>query len=223
MRLIAISGALLLITATASAGSKAERRAWEWTVEERIALRTDPAAAKARVDESRRRLNAAAHAAKQANVVDTISGGVHPELFLPHEVFDELMQFAFLSKTRVSDSFRKDMMPIVAEYGLPSDFWDRLRNLSSVYLSDAFRVHDLSLQKPAKAESREREEFDREVNRTYGLLCRSRIEALARARQEFGAERFDRFLYGAVARNMFRTSFGPENPDVLRQLERGCR
>lgn len=213
MRFIAALTVLLLVSAGASAAPKNERRAWEWTVEERIALRTDPAAASERVNASRKGLRVGTNQANAQNVRDRFSGATHPELFLPTEVFDELMKLAFLLKPRVNDAFRQEMAAIVAEYGLPKDFWERLRNLSAIYIADANRAHEFP----------RRDEFDREFNRNYALLCRSRVDALAKARQEFGAERFDRFLYGAIARNMFNTSFGPEDAGALRQMEAGCR
>jgi len=203
----------LLFSASALAAPKTERRAWEWTVDQRIALRTDPVAASERVSASRKSLKIGTNQANAQNARDRFSGTTHPELFLPTEVFDELMKLAFLLKPRVNDAFRQEMAPIVAEYGLPKDFWERLRNVSAIYIADANRAHDLP----------ERNDFDREFNRNYALLCRSRVDALTKARQEFGAERFDRFLYEAIARNMFNTSFGPEDAHALRQMEAGCR
>lgn len=225
MRLLTGLGALLLIGGSMLAAPKTERRAWEWPVEERIALRTDPAAASQRVSASRKGRRVEANQAQQQNIHDRFTGSTHPELFLPTEVFDELMKLAFLLKPLVNDSFRADMEPIVAGYGLPKDFWERLRNLSAIYMADANRAHDFPAVRKLAADStqREREDFDREFNRNYELLCRSRVDALAKARQEFGAERFDRFLYGAIARNMFHTAFGPHDPQALRRLEAGCR
>lgn len=166
-----------------------------------------------------------ASAPRKQTVHDRFTGSTHPELFLPTEVFDELMKLSFLLKPVVNDSFRKDMEPIVAEYGLPKEFWDRLRDLSAIYIADANRARDFPAVRKLAAEStpREREEFDREFTRNYELLCRSRVDALAKARHEFGAERFDRFLYGAIARNMFHTAFGPQDPQALRRMEAGCR
>lgn len=209
-----LAGILVLLSVPMSAQSA--RGPWEWTLDERLALRANSVAARERVHASRDALKAETNRSSQDEVVDVITGKTHPELFLPHEVFDELMQLAFLSKPRVSDSFRHDMAPIVAEYGLPPDFWERLRTLTAIYIADAHRAYDFPAnQKPAA--------FDREFNRNYAVLCRSRVDSLAKARQEFGTERFDRFLYGAIARNMFRTSFSAEDPQILRRSEEGCR
>ncbi|MGN6185919.1 MAG: hypothetical protein ACTHQM_19975 [Thermoanaerobaculia bacterium] len=221
---ITLAGILILLTAVPMSAQSA-RRPWEWTLEERLALRANSVAARERVHASRDALKAETNRSSQDEVVDVITGKTHPELFLPHEVFDELMQLAFLSKPRVSDSFRHDMAPIVAEYGLPSDFWERLRTLTAIYIADAHRAYDFPANRKPAAQStqRDREEFDREFNRNYAVLCRSRVDSLAKARQEFGTERFDRFLYGAIARNMFRTSFSAEDPQILRRSEEGCR
>lgn len=220
MRSIAALVAFLL-AGSVFAAPEQKRQAWEWSVEERIALRADPVAANDRVAASRKGVKAATTQATQERIVDSFTGVTHPELFLPHEVFDKLMQLAFLLNPRVGDEFRKDMKPIVAEYGLPPDFWERLRNISVIYMADVHRAYDNPSARNLRhqPDQRERDVF----NRNYEVMCRSRAEALAKARAEFGAERFDRFLYGAIARNMFKTVFDPEDVIALRRAAEGCQ
>ncbi|HEX7829619.1 MAG TPA: hypothetical protein VF787_08185 [Thermoanaerobaculia bacterium] len=203
--------------ALAVSAAPPERKPWQWSVEERLALRTNPEAAKARVSARGR----VATTKAGDKVVDAFTGQTHPELFLPHEVFDELMQLAFLSKPRTGDAFRKYMMPEVLGHGLPADFWERLRNISVIYMADVHSAYDRPSGKGAR--SPQTDSARQDFNRRYNVLCRSRIEALTKARQEFGEERFNRFLYEVIAANMFSTSFSPTEPSALRQAEEGCR
>jgi hypothetical protein len=211
----------LLLTGNIVAAPKSERRAWEWTLEERIALRANPAAATERAGTALKRFKATANQAKQERIVDSFTGATHPELFLPHEVFDELMQLAFLLNPRMGDAFRKEMQPEVLRFDLPADFWERLRTISVIYIADVHRAYDNPKARNLKhhTDERERQEF----NRNYEVMCRSRADALAKAREEFGAARFDRFLYEAVARNMFKTIFDTEDVNALRRAAEGCR
>jgi hypothetical protein len=57
----------------------------------------------------------------------------------------------------------------------------------------------------------------------HGDACRSRADALAAARKEFGRERFDRFLYEVIAVHMFLAADRLPDPEILRQAELGCR
>jgi len=221
MRIIASFGALLLIGANALAAPKTERRAWQLTVDERIALRADPIAANERVNASRQGLKVGPNQAAQERIVDSFTGKTNPELFLPHEVFDELMQLAFLLNPRMGDAFRKEMQPEILRYGFPPDFWEKLRNLSVIYMADVRQAYDNPNARNLRnqTDQREREEF----NRNYDVMCRSRADALAKAREVFGAEKFDRFLYEAIARNMFKTIFDREDINALRRASEGCR
>jgi hypothetical protein len=122
-------------------------------------------------------------------------GATHPEFFLPHEVFRSLIQLAFRGAGDSSERFRKGMQPEVDRLGLPADFWERLRVTSIDYVAAAGSEDE----------------------------CRSRADALAASRGEFGEERFDRFLYEVIAVHKFHSADELPDPEVLRRVVRGCR
>jgi len=200
------------------------RQVWAWTLEERIAARTDAAAARERVRGAARG-KAAANSTPDPELsptVDSFDGKGHPELFLPHEVFRTLIAQAFLGSSRGRELFRRGLRPEVQRHGLPADFWERLESLSAVYVADTFAEIDLG------DGLRERSGADRaRAAQALALkqsdACRSRAAAIDAARKQFGAERFDRFLYEVVAVNMFHVADRLPDPELLRQHARGCR
>jgi hypothetical protein len=154
--------------------------------------------------------------------VDAFEGKHHPELFLPHEVFDELIKLAFTGSPRASriiqDGFKHDVKRI----GLPSDFWERLHSLSTIYIADLGDLTDAGAG-IRKLTGRGRERAEARLAARQVDLCRSRVDALDAARREFGRERFDRFLYEVIAVNMFYGADRLPYAELLQQAERGCR
>jgi hypothetical protein len=215
-----LAGLVILgIAGVAAAAEPAPRRSWEWTLEDRIALRTSAEAAQQRLLVSGRRTKGVAKFAanaKSATVVDSFDGQTHPELFLPYQVFEELVKLSLLSDVRTSQLFREGLSPEVQRYGLPPDFWDRLRTISAIYTADVHAMRNAQLKVAANQKTDS-------VTDRYRALCRSRAEALAAARAEFGRQRLDRFLYEVIAVNMFSTAFSLPDPALLRQAEEGCR
>src|SRR5690242_982846 len=69
---------------TSTAGPQATKPAWQFTDDERFALRTNATLA----------------------VADSFDGKTHPELFLPHEVFRHFVGLAFEGDPRTRDIVR---------------------------------------------------------------------------------------------------------------------
>lgn len=207
----------------------AEQRAkpaWEWTVEERIAARTNPELARERARDGARRnpaSTAAVEGKRRAPVVDNFNGKTHPELFLPHQVFDQLVKLAFTGDARASEIVQSGFASRVREHGLPNDFWERLRVISAVYVADENALTD-ALARVRRESGARRQRAEQTLAITRDQVCRSRADALAEARRVFGRERFDRFLYEAVAPGMFSTAFKTlPKAELLRKTEEGCR
>lgn len=197
----------------------AGKPAWALSVEERIALRTDPDLARTRVDgiRSQRSIDSQVHP-----LVDRFDGKSHPELFLPHEVFDQLVKLAFLASPRTAQTVRDGFMPQVKLRGLPVDFWPKLQSISSAYIADIWAVTDL-LASGQQQSGLARQRRDEVLALKYKDTCISRADALAAARNQFGRERFDRFLYEVVAVGMFVVADRLPDPKQLRAAEEGCR
>ncbi|HEX7155314.1 MAG TPA: hypothetical protein VF618_27860 [Thermoanaerobaculia bacterium] len=208
-------------TPEAPTASSTAKPAWEWTLEERIAVRTNGERARERVRyRDRTRTTAAPAAGSETRAtVDAFSGKTHPELFLPHEVFGELVDIAFITDT-TGPLIRKGLMPEVRQHGLPADFWLRLESISAPYLADIRAVRILITT--ARADQSDNVRHETAVATRHADLCRSRAAALKAARNEFGPERLDRFMYEVIAVNMFISSDLLSSAELLRHIEGGC-
>lgn len=201
------------------------KAAWEWTLEERIAVRTDAAAAKERVREPGMSAPVPATQASAPElgvIADAFDGTTHPELFLPYQVFDQLIGIAFPTNARSGRLNREGFMPEVERLGLPADFWDRLEILSTIFIADRREVWD-AVAAVGRLSGAERKRAEEALALKHIDICRSRADALTAARNEFGQERFDRFLYEVIAVNMFTVADRLPDPARLRQLAEGCR
>lgn len=137
------------------------KAAWMLTPEERIALRTNAELARERVRGGRRVQTSSEPSANPElrPTVDAFDGKTHPELFLPYEVFDQLVKLAFLSSPRTGQVVRDGFMPEVKRHGLPADFWQRLQSVSAVYMADWWAVTDFLAGVRQQSDSaRQREE-----------------------------------------------------------------
>lgn len=185
-------------------------KSWLLTLEERIALRTNADLARARVQNAR--LIRASGAPAPADIFD---GSTHPELFLPHEVFEKLIKSAF-GDPREGQIFRNRFTATVKSLGLRDDFWKSLEQMSAAYIGNMALLSDVQKNPPA-TNARELVALEQEH------VCSSRAKALADARGAFGQERFDQFLYEAIAVRQFHVADRLPDPATLRNLERGCR
>lgn len=123
-----------------------------------------------------------------------------------------MVNIGFDGDARTSQTGQQGFAPDLRRHGLPADFWERLRTLSVVYRADAQTVKELDPNAGDDARALKN-----------GELCRSRADALAAARVEFGAARFDRFLYEVIAVKMFYFADRLPDPALLRTLDGGCR
>jgi len=196
--------------------------AWQFTDEERIALRTNSALAEQRVagkQQSNTARGVHATSVRPQQLADSLDGA-HRELFLPFEVFSEFVNLGFDPRSR--DAFRHFSAAEVRNAGLPPDFWERLDALIAFHVADVRAERDL-LDSRSKMSGPARERVAKALELKRSDVCRSRAEALAAARKAFGREHFDRFLYEYVAVNMFQITDRLPTAEQLRQLAGGCR
>lgn len=199
------------------------KEAWEWTVEERIAARTDL------IQVSRRLANAhtnrvqanAASSKSGAHVTgnrfaDVIDGKQNPELFLPTELFENFMTLGF-----IGDTWRDVYDPELEANGLPADLWERLAKIDAQFIDD-LRYQNGLLTRGKGVTPAERGAINAQLAGFAATLCRDSADALAKARAEFGVA-IDRFLYRVVARDRATFMEDPGDANLLRALEAGCR
>ena len=212
-------------TSTAAGPLTQAKPAWQFTDDERFALRTNPTRAQERVAarrESTATTRARPASADRAPIADSFNGRTHPELFLPTEVFREFITMSFSGEQQGRDIVRHAMAADVARFGLPADFWKRLEALLAFHISDLQAERDL-LASLSKVNGAARERLDRSLQMKQDDVCRGRAEGLALARDAFGRERFDRFLYEVVAPNTFYVADKLQTAEQLRWREGGCR
>lgn len=209
MRSSQCAGALLI--ATVAFAATPDRKAWQWSLDERIALRTNATAASERRAEKRR----------DRATVDAFDGRTHPELFLPHEVFDELFNLGFSENGRMRQVMRETLLAEAKRRGLGNDFWERLDAATTIHVADKRRLHDLGNGYSQKNES-ERGRIDQALALKQRDLCRSSAQAFAAARAAFGREKFEQFLYEVIAVNMYYAADRLPDAETLRNAERGC-
>ena len=190
---------------------------WEWTIDERLAERLDPARIRERdeayyaahpqaraMDTASRVRTEQSTAARPAaaTVVYRIDGSRNPELFLPTEVFDAILS-GLGPDEALSARQRAYYQPAISGLGYdPDTFWAALKTLSADYLPIRFGRH------------------------TAGeTQCRQRFDALAASRAWFGQTAFDRILYAVVAPTMVfsETTLDPDPINAHRRAEMGCR
>jgi hypothetical protein len=197
---------LALIPAAVSAQNFPDKPPWDWSVQERIAKRTDPEmrAARRMRDLSSVRVVAAGWS--------PINGAYEPELFLPFELLSRLMRAAdprdplFVSSRAM---YRQDIVAAGWDY---DEFWRDLESFGTTYLDVWYRA----------GESQRTSLGHADLTVFEAQICAARTVVLARARQKYGAA-FDRFLYTAVARTVFAWYDDKQDTaQILSEREKPC-
>ena len=200
---------------------KAVKQAWEWDDGDRIAARMDSSAAAQRLqrhDKQRRRVsaNSSAFTDDGAKAIDIIDGSHDAHLFLPFELFDQLVRLGFADDPHTRSAYRESKDRQRQQTGLPPDMWERLDSLVAAYRSDRHRERDIAFSSLSERDRR------LESERLELQLCRDRYVAMREANHQFGPA-FKRFLYTAVAASMSSTIVRPQNPQTLAVVNGGCQ
>lgn len=204
---------MLLLLAAQDAPPKA---AWEWTNEERIAARKDPLLRIQRREEA-----FAAGDMQRYDKSDILVGLRDPELFLPTELMHHLIA-AYRREPYAPKGIRARWASATERFG--EDFWERLYETGRPYFDAEARHLQLQLQDQDEKDPAERQRLSTEESMVSNSLCPLRVEALRAAREVFGREAFDRFLYEVVApvARIRGSSSGPDGPFSDLWQEEGC-
>ncbi|MFY9826361.1 MAG: hypothetical protein WAM82_33665 [Thermoanaerobaculia bacterium] len=219
-----------------SGSGLSRKHAWEWTTDERLLQRFDPEAMEARAAERAaekrvflKRFPKAAGslaepeaAASSSQTLDTIEGSKTPELFLPSELFDNLLNTGFPPEGRLSGESRRIIEDRAVPLGFGSDLWKRLEKAAAPYLKLQREEEGRAETRPSRFHPANGPEIDGDaVSR-----CRARAAAFSAAKADFGEEPFLRLLYEAVAPGLSRTYIVDQGTErhlsSLRSLEGGC-
>ncbi|MGH2405059.1 MAG: hypothetical protein ACRDGN_11415, partial [bacterium] len=152
-----------------------------------------------------------------------INGARNPELLLPWEIFQHFLSQTFNPVALLQEDFRRRAAELAPGGELPVSFWARLQFAGSEFLN-AVGTRRALLNELARTPEAARAPILSRIEAASEGYCQKRLRALERARNEFGADWFDRFLYLAVAPDIGMV--WPENeswPEQLRQVEEGCQ
>src|SRR6185436_16391287 len=177
--------------------------AWEWSLEDRIAKRIDPAAT-------------------AGPIQFIVEGRRNPELLMPFELFGSVLGGI---DPRFSDEVRTQYREAVTSFGWKEEtFWRVLESAASELLRT--QTESLGLQSRLSTLSPpDRRAMEMKIEELDYKQCRLRAEALRKVRTLLGRETFDHFLYAAVAPQISISSQFPIGDEAgrLRFIEGGCR
>lgn len=154
---------------------------------------------------------------------ETINGREHPELFLSYELFDNLIYGLRSNQALSANAHKLYDLRIRNYFGYDAlRFWDTLRQAAGRYSESL----DLAAGHPGRTD------FITSSGKKLWVpvspeLCVARMASLQKARELFGADSFDRFLYIVVAPEIRYSSGGTvtsaERAEQLRYMLRGCK
>ncbi|HEX7151646.1 MAG TPA: hypothetical protein VF618_09180 [Thermoanaerobaculia bacterium] len=209
------------LAAQSSNGPK--KHPWEYTLDERLALRfsaTAPGRVRTESGEERQ----------------SIVGADHPEFFTPEELFSSLIDGCYsVGNEEFEAACRRRRAAKGLELGFPADFWQVVEREAAEYITEMRVAYTPApppddSRSPAQLERKTDGQVEREAQQAeadFLRVCRAGRRSLDRLRRTFGATEFDRFLYEAVAPNIaIGRSVSAESDRVfaetLRKMARGC-
>lgn len=187
----------------------------KWTAKARLDRRFDPEASAARVAAERAR-----H--PEFRGTDSIDGRLHPELFLPEELFEHLIWQGFVLLPEV---YPLHVMSISTGILDAPDEWVRLEEVAGEVIENLQQQRILLKRSSEKGLGAAE---DGQLTALRARRCKAQISALERAREAFGRDAFDRFLYQSVAPSMSIAISAPadweraERRRALERLAEGC-
>jgi hypothetical protein len=105
--------------------------------------------------------------------------------------------------------------------GLGSDFWERLEDIASIYITDYRRVAEMR-EGVRNGSPAERRAIEAAIDGMHQRLCRERADALRRAEIEFGPALL-KYLYSSIAAERVDYFDAIASADHLRAETGGCQ
>jgi len=204
------------MTSSVAAGEVDSKPAWKWETGERIRERQRPEHAQKRREVAVADGRCAAGC--QSDVI--VDGRRNPELLTPSELMDtlsgafDIKDAGAINRTRTLWMGRSDNL----EHG--PDFWDRLYTAGRPFF-DAWR-EILRMSRVTPTEAVDRATLVKRQQEVEHNMCALRAEALTAARDTFGRDVFDEFLYRAVAPGVFVSETQTASSSAT-WIESGCR
>jgi hypothetical protein len=183
-----------------------KKQPWDWTAEERLAARFDPAAIH-RSDAPPRPMN-------------YLDGRAHQELFFPHEILTMFLRSAYGADDETAQAFRLSAARAASDLGLPNDFVATFERQAETLI--AMQSKETAIRNALSSGERDGASSMMELRRLESDQCPARFDLIQELRRRYGSK-VDRFLYTALAPGMSRIVLSAENAHELRHADRGCR
>jgi len=208
-------GSLLALVVTTGAG--ADEAPWDLTPEERLAARTEASRTAARETALDKTVTQDVESASWTR----IRGATAPQALFPGELFSRLLTLAFAPDPEVRESLRQTLNETAIALGFGESFWPQLETCARAVLESRQRQIELAKQGRLAgadaASALKAKVADEGTNE-----CRLRKDALERAYQLFGRERFLKLLYYGVAPSTNVISRNEDRAALIR-AEEGCQ
>jgi hypothetical protein len=160
-----------------------------------------------------------ANAAQPRGSREDINGFEHPELFIPYELFDQLLWGLSTNAGRRQHA-HAEYDARIRSFGYDVEkFWQTLESASQPYI-------DVLVKHPHGGTAFVSSHGNRIFVPVRREVCVARIEALQAARAQLGGKTFfDAFLYSVVAPQMHvvRATTSADLDDQLRFMAGGCK
>ncbi len=227
---------LLLIASTpqsspansADIENRQPKRAWEYSDDERLAIRFDATSIRARAahasaEASQRKLHATTNAESlpDALLPNTIDGKRNPELFMPHELFTSLVADLVRGPAERREQVRAKLSAVIRPSMDPDDFWRRFDAAVAPYVALAEREQSL-VQRINAASAAERTALFDELRLVQEPMCAARARSLRAAAIAIGRQPLYRLLYEAVAPQMAITMSPAADAQQVKFIAEGC-
>lgn len=216
-----IAAALSVCVATTLAvQGELPRPPWQYTDEERLATRFDPASVKARAKREARPEVSSNGVAAQDGMWNHVSGREHPELLMPHELFRSLLLSSLVD--RGNAAYRERTSEKIRSYVDSENFWTQLQAASRPYTALLEQEEVLRARLNAAAPL-DRPGIVRQIKAIQAPQCAARASALQSAARAIGRERLYRALYEVVAPTMSIAMSPDHTAEQDRVIARGCQ
>lgn len=214
---------------------------WAWTTEERIARRLDPRNIHDRVEDYATRTQSltgkrgVASSSVTESPTFVIDGRFDAGLFMPWELMERFLNITdagALHREAIRERYTDD----IAAFGWgTTSFWRDLDDISTQYVALRNEIREVAsaVDREPTAKALESRTDETRLPRTGQApsprkdlkdeFCFIRAQALERARERFGRDQFERFLYEVVAPGVMVFSDDPMTAEQLRRLEEGCQ
>jgi hypothetical protein len=146
-------------------------------------------------------------------------GATHPEAIFPFELFDILL---VTERGKTNDDERGNAR--LFAYGVtdPDAWWHELHAVVDSYAAPSREIHEAAARLQ-RADRAERVSLEKKLAELRRAQCRSTAQGLNAAREHFGGETFDQFLYMVIAPELTLQKWaGDDLEKELRYQARGC-